>query len=61
MNIIKKIFSFIFNPFNTMIGEKTTNKVTEGFSKHAILTFIVALIVTAIIYVLCYFVIQGGI
>lgn len=56
MNVIKKIISFIFNPFNTMLGEKATNKITEGFAKHTILTFFVSLLITGIIFAIYYFI-----
>ncbi len=56
MNIIKKFLNLIFNPFNSMIDEKTTTKLTNGFSAHGILVFIISLIITAIIFVLSYFV-----
>lgn len=39
-----------------MIDEKTTTKLTDGFSAHGILVFIISLIITAIIFVLSYFV-----
>ena len=52
MNIVKKIFDVIFNPFNSVSFGKTTDKLVKLFTKHPILIFVVALLVTVIISIL---------
>ena len=56
MKVIKKILSIIFNPLNSISIGKGNEKAVSLFSKHAILIFIVALVVTAAIFALGYFV-----
>ena len=55
MNVIKKILNIIFNPLNNLYF-KGNEKTVNVFDKHTILIFIVSLLVTGAIFVLCYFV-----
>lgn len=57
MKVLKKILSIIFNPFNSITIGKGNEKSADTFSKHPIFIFIVSLFVTAVIFVLGYFVI----
>ena len=50
MNIVKKIFNFIFNPFNSVSFGKFTDKLVFLFTKHPILIFIVSLVVSIILF-----------
>lgn len=52
MNIVKKIFNFIFNPLNNVTFGKTTEKLVELFTKHPILIFVVSLVVSAVIFII---------
>ena len=56
MRVIKKIFSIIFNPLSSLIF-KGNDKVAEEFNKNNVLIFFISLFVSAVIFVLCYFVI----
>lgn len=56
MKFIKKILSIIFNPLNSISIGKGNEKATTVFSKFGILIFFVALLVTAGILVLGYFI-----
>ena len=57
MKIIKKILAIIFNPLNSLSIGKGNAKAADVFSKHAILVFFIALIISAVIFVVGYFVI----
>ena len=56
MRFIKAFFGLIFNPLNTITNEKVCNKVSESFGKYSILRFIFAVIITAVVMFLGYFV-----
>ena len=57
MKVIKKIFNIIFNPINSISFGKSNDKLATVFASKPVLIFIVALLVSAIIFVLGYFVI----
>ena len=52
MNVIKKIFNFIFNPLNNVSFGQVTEKIVNIFSNHPILIFFVSLVVSALIFVI---------
>lgn len=54
MNIIRKIISIILNPINSFTISNQNEKAAELFSKNTILIFVVALVITAIIFILGY-------
>lgn len=56
MNVIKKIISVIFNPLNNVFF-KGNDKTAEVFKSNNIFIFFISLLVSAVIFVLCYFVI----
>lgn len=56
MKFIKRILSIIFNPLNSISIGKGNEKATTVFSKFGILIFFVALLVTAGILALGYFI-----
>ena len=56
MKFIKKFFSFIFNPLNSISIGKGNEKTANLFNKFTFLVFFVALLVTAGILALGYFV-----
>lgn len=56
MKVIKKIISIIFNPLNNVFF-KGNDKVAEVFEKNNILIFLISLLISGAIFVLCYFVI----
>ena len=60
MNVIKKILNFIFNPLNNASVGKSTEKIVEFFTKHPIFIFVIALLVSALIFFLGYDFFQGG-
>lgn len=60
MNVIKKILNLIFNPLNNASFGKSTDKIIEFFTKHPILIFVTALLVSAIIYLCGYNFFLGG-
>ena len=57
MKIIKKILSIIFNPLNSLSIGKGNAKAADVFSKNAILVFFISLVISAIIFMVGYFVI----
>ena len=54
MNVVKKILNIIFNPLNSVSFRKFTDKLVKLFTKHPILIFVVSLVVTAIIFLVCH-------
>lgn len=50
MKVIKKIFNFIFNPLNNVSFGKSTEKLVNLFTNHPIFIFIIALLVSALIF-----------
>ena len=57
MKVLKKIFNIIFNPINSISFGKSNDKLAAIFTSKPVLVFIVALLVSAIIFVLGYYVI----
>lgn len=56
MKVIKKILSVIFNPLNNVSFGKGTDKLVNFFTKHPFFIFIVSLVVSAVIFILGYYV-----
>ena len=54
MKVIKKILNIIFNPINSISFGKSNDKLAQLFATKPVLIFIVALLVSAIIFVLGY-------
>jgi len=54
MNIVRKIISIILNPINSFTISNQNEKTAEVFSKNTILIFAVALVISAIIFILGY-------
>lgn len=57
MKVIKRILSIIFNPINNISFGKSNDKLAELFTTKPILIFIVSLLVSAIIFVLGYYIV----
>jgi hypothetical protein len=57
MKVIKRILSIIFNPINSISFGKSNDKLAELFTTKPILIFIVSLLVSAIIFVLGYYIV----
>ena len=56
MKILQIIFNIIFNPLNNISIGKGNNKLSEFFIKKPIFIFLAAIVVTAIIFYLAYFI-----
>ena len=55
MKVIKKILNIIFNPINNISFGKSNDKLAQLFTTKPVLIFIVSLLVSAIIFVLGYY------
>ena len=55
MKVIKKILNIIFNPINSISFSKSNDKLVQLFTTKPVLIFIVSLLVSAIIFVLGYY------
>ena len=60
MKVIKKILNLIFNPLNNASFGKSTEKMVNFFTKHPFIIFLVALLVSALIFLFGYNFFQGG-
>lgn len=50
--MIKKIFKFIFEPFMFVKYKKTSEKIAEFFTKYNLLIYIIAFLITFLIFYL---------